>query len=707
MRKSCRSSCPLSFFAAASLAVLAATATSGCSDEEFSDEYYGAIDLAPYFFDGSTPSAPTTGLPVNVRPLRGWMNGQRAEYYDFGLVNHVRRRSTAGATLREADYSVPHPMYLFYDVNGNPMFSAPDQDTRSKIWYLRGGKDVPRANPRGDAAKNVPYSVRVRDRKADPSRGNVSDYQRPIVDRINQNTDYSGLWEIYEVKDLTGSYEPDAIKSVDTLQKAIDAKKFEVNRTGLVVDCPLIDARTYVTPSTMRFNAASGIEVPRPRVELWYKTKLGACFLVHGWEVIGGEDGKPYKYKQKAARVDSFDVIRYTIGEGVAARSSVAVPVGKSYQPTVRVANQDPSARSFDLRYGSSFLTDSVPRHLASDPPGYRPIRWLWDVRVAQDPPFEAGALDFRDVNKLDPAQISARDAATTVWTKNFPLIGTAIKCDGPGDDAKCLGGLQCNAYPDSDISLNEAPAGKSMQELTNQRENGPRCDEPQVGFGEYCAPGVARCMEQTPVGSEEDKAIASLLPAVVGPVPTKQVGSMISPDGVATGRGYICSQRGGPGFCTLRCDGALTAPNATSGARVDLTLTFELPSQAAKTTRTETVKPLVDSRCGTRKVKGGGADGTTDFYQMLGYSCQNPSGNSSTKQWVCVRTCSSQDSENKNKALCDYPLVEDSSPLNLSGKLQGVKALSGQRCTAINGFSACSWDPSFEPRPKDQWSWQ
>jgi hypothetical protein len=95
----------------------------GCGEDELSDDFYGPIDLAPYFYDGSTAAAPDRGLPREIRPARGWFNGLRVEFYDFGLVTARRKRNAAGTTLAEPDIAVVNPMYFFFDGAGRPMFS--------------------------------------------------------------------------------------------------------------------------------------------------------------------------------------------------------------------------------------------------------------------------------------------------------------------------------------------------------------------------------------------------------------------------------------------------------------------------------------------------------------------------------------------------------------------------------------------------------
>ena len=57
----------------------------------------------------------------------------------------------------------------------------------------------------------------------------------------------------------------------------------------------MVDDRTFVTPSPMAVRMKADparpevqpFYVPHPRVEIWYRTKLGSCYLANGWETLG------------------------------------------------------------------------------------------------------------------------------------------------------------------------------------------------------------------------------------------------------------------------------------------------------------------------------------------------------------------------------------------------------------------------------------
>ena len=80
-----------------------------------------------------------------------------------------------------------------------------------------------------------------------------------------------------------------------------------------------------------------------------------------------------------------------------------------------------------DFRYGTDDVIPAAPRIFPDDPPGYSPIVWLHDVVVPADPPYVFGS--YKKLSDIDPAKITPRDTATTVWTKNFPMAGFASKC--------------------------------------------------------------------------------------------------------------------------------------------------------------------------------------------------------------------------------------------------------------------------------------
>lgn len=635
------------------LVMVSSAALTGCGEERLSDDAYGFIDLAPFFYDGASPSNPTSALPRDIRPHMGWMNDARAEYYDFGLVGTVRKRTSTSTP----DYAVVHPMYFFFDSQRRPLFSRPIYEKRTGLWHMRGGKKVLDPNP-ADAKdrqgnyvdRNQVYSIRTRRELVDPLR-KISDYQRPIIDRLHNNSDYSGLWEIWEVTAPDG-YEPDAIKSWETLEKGVSAGEFGLRRTQKVINCPVLDDRMYVQPTAMWYG------IPRPRIEIWYRTKQGSCFLANGWETLGDANGVPYRANSDSSRVDTFDVIRFSIGEGTGKRTTVIAPVGKLWQPRVRVEGQDPSRSAVDIRYVGDFLSDATPRRTHGDPPGYRPIRWMWDIVVPQDPPYEPGTFKRADV--IDPAQLTARSGP---FTRNFPLIGVAVSCNS---DKECEGlaaapgiPLECNKSPSIEIAVGEPQPGKTVESLMRDREGGPRCDVPAVRFGEFCSPGIGRC-------ALDVKGLPDEKPQFMG----RPLAGVLP--------GYSCHPNP-TGYCYFRCDGDQS--NASSSMRaMEVDITYEGPDGRK---RTDKARLSFDSRCGN----------------IPGYACLTPSGTPAppTKMRVCMRTCSSSNPEKFNQILCQLDVnVGVNEKVTEDDNIQRGMTCSNR---GLSGSTGCQWDPAYEPR--------
>jgi hypothetical protein len=757
----------------------------GCGEDELSDDFYGPIDLAPYFYDGSTAAAPDRGLPREIKPARGWFNGLRVEFYDFGLVTARRKRNAAGTTLAEPDIAVVNPMYFFFDGAGRPMFSKPIFEWRTGLFHMRGGENTLDPNPApapADAARrkgyyDLAYSARARTTLWDADRAS-DDYQRPIIDVLHGSASYTGLWEIMEVTASDG-YKPDAIKSKATLDAGIDSGKFKVSRTQKVINCPVVDDRSFVTPSPMQVRMKSDPSrpemrpffVPQPRVEIWYRTKLGSCYLANGWETLGetavenGKEADPrdsskltlFKAKtDPSRRIDTFDVIRYAVGEGSNQVLSVVVPAGKLFTPKVTVSTLNPSQNNYDLRYFGDDITNAIPRHFADDPPGYSPIAWLWDLTVPQDPPYASGS--YKALGDVDPLALRARDFVNNnspVWTKNYPVVGVASPCKGNQDCAAF--DRSCNVLPDLDLTTGELPPGKNVADLTIDREGGPRCDLPTVGYGQYCAPGIARCETAVPAenGTADRKTNWDLLRAMkVGtPGPNlavhqpaadakraldtgKPMQEAILADANATpeaktaamaeitrlenayntakgradtyaakgytydisAQGYACQPPAGTanvygGYCYIRCDGAASAGTIPAADPTKNKRMLEVPDPRVvnKVNMEEFTFPY-DTKCG-----GSG---------LLGYRCL-PSTGRAEKQRVCVRECSTRNTENKNFAICNFPLNDGldipntgkPTEYSFSAGQPATLNFPGQSCNNLGGVTACTWNPDFEPR--------
>lgn len=722
-----------------SLSLVASLSAVGCGEEEFSDEAYGAIDLAPYFFDGSSAANPTAGLPREITGKRGWIGveaGKRAEFYDFGLVNVTRKRSAAGATLAEPDTAAANPMYFFFDSNNRPLFSKPVFDRRTGTFHMRGGSDVldpnPRTPPEGSAEAartyTLPYSARARNTVVDPLRGS-DDYQRPIIDKLHNDAKYAGVWEIIEVKVTDSGFVPDSIKSAKTLLAAKNAGKVTFRSTGKVINCPVLDDRTWVNPSPLAFQMKpTPFMAVRPRIEVWFRTKLGSCFLANGWETLGrtADEGGKLKdprdfenveltgYDNDGARLDTFDVIRFDVGNERNVVRTVVVPVGKHYIPKVTVPTLVAGGGGSDIRYVGDDLQTAQPRHFDYQPTGYSPLVWLHDITVPQDPPYTGGA--FKTLEAADPTRIAARAG---VFVKNFPVAGIASECrqDGDVDCADSPFGLTCNRFPDIDLATVNAPTGKNIADVMIEREGGPRCDVAKVGFGEYCAPGVSRCDTHVVADGDDAKALGGDKPklSTTGPkfdmpAATDTVKTKYYNDNgyykSYTNRGYACHPSTG-GYCYVRCDGSATAgAQKDVGYKKDDGSAFDVDNKkddvaqlAKKFMRTietgNTSKQWLfnyDARCG----------GTG----MLGYMCASSRPNA---QRVCLRECTTRNTDAENQKICEWDFNDaESSPAGdgkfdfdvLFGAGQPVTGnLPGQTCNNLQGATSCSWNPDFEPR--------
>ena len=76
-------------------------------------------------------------------------------------------------------------------------------------------------------------------------------------------------------------------------------------------------------------------------------------------------------------------------------------------------------------------------------------------------------------------------------------------------------------------------------------------------------------------------------------------------------------------------------------------------------------------------------------------------------RQHVCLRECTTRDTEGFNKAVCEFYLNDaPNSPddkltenWKLSSGQRAVNHLAGQSCNNLAGVTACTWNPDFEPR--------
>ncbi len=493
---------------------LALALASGCS-EEYSDEAFGVLDLAPVY-DGGTASDPTAGLPQQLDPETGYLDGARAEYYDFGVVA-ARTEPRTG----QPRGVVVQPMYFFFrKSDGYPYFGKPVREMRDGSDWMLGGKSVRNPNPknfcdgipeadrpghpctdRNKQERTRSYSARQRDLLVDPGRPgrHTSDYQRPIVDvnptNLSPNVpQYTGFWEIVEVL-APNDYAPDSIKHLDTLDRAVKSGGFKVRNTGKVIDCPVIDERTHVS------RGVTDRPTPRPRVELWYRRQLAYCYLAHGWETLGNESLDLFYAGQDEERVDTFDVDRVVLGEGKDRENRLVVPIGRGYVPAIFTSDQSGSPPDI-TRIVDNLLTRGRPRHFKNDPPGYTPVRWMWDFVAPPD--YQSGAL--KSVDQVDPEITRAQrrtKAGGPLVIRNIPLRGVATPCSLPPTTklSRTQSGFQCGRLvpdpndPGTDSKVVDARNDPECTKLGLEcNKDTCFCDAPFVGYGQSCGPGIAQC---------------------------------------------------------------------------------------------------------------------------------------------------------------------------------------------------------------------
>jgi hypothetical protein len=281
-----------------------------------------------------------------------------------------------------------------------------------------------------------------------------------------------------------------------------------------------------------------------------------------------------------------------------------------------------------------------------------------------------------------------------------MPIIGVARPCKTDDDCGGAFAGpgvpLQCNRAPDPGLTLNPIPAGTrdangdgkvDADDLQLLREGGARCDIPAVGFGQFCAPGVARCASDTnDTISQMGKDLTGKFKAANG-----YFDAMGNP---TTSVGYVCMPNG-TGYCQLRCDSDAT--NTTSNTKgKDVTLHYPGPAKQDLTLKRNMA---YDTRCG----------------ELDGFFCMNQSGGPPSRGRVCQRRCFTSDPDAFNAKYCQQPVQ-----LSIGDGIQNQDIMKGTVCKGssidgnansngpvyevsaaakINYNGSCQWDPAFEPR--------
>jgi hypothetical protein len=599
--------------------------SAGCK-EEYSDEPFGVLDISS-LYDGGTSDDPTAGLPPTISPKLGYIDGDHAEYYDFGDIP-VKRDPLTNVPRA----ALVQQMYFFFrQQDGYPLFSPPVREERDGTDWIRGGKDVVNPNPKdfcagipadkqktdpctekNRAEKKKAYPVRYREKLIDPVRMSA-DYQRPIIDIAPSDrgatTAYTGLWEIVEVK-VPAGYEPDSIKHLATLNRAVASGDFKKRATGKVINCPILDERTTVT------RGITSRPLPRPRIELWYRRQLTFCSLANGWETLGNDQGQILFADSDNERVETFDVSRLMVGEGPKAESRLVVPVGRAYVPAEFTLDPNTGLPTI-LRLPDNLITRGLPKHNRNDPPGYTPIRWMWDFQADTD--YQLGGVAALDA--IDPAISIPWGALADTFVptvRNIPTRGLGVACSLP-KNVFMVGRekvTQCGNYvPDPNdplgpmvVDARNDPRCKAIGLECNK--NTCACDAPFVGYGQACGPGIAQC----------------------NPDPDK-----------FSDAGYTCWPPFG-GFCYLSCNN--TVPNALA-----------MQNMGKKPTQ------FVDSRC----------------KELPGYTCL-----SSGAGPLCLKFCDLNVQDNNQ---CSAKAVMDKDPEEIAGG-QICQDFGLEVCTWPDGFT-------------------
>lgn len=688
------------------VAALSALLIAGCG-EDLVDGDFGGVDLEAFLQDA--------GQIPTYQSREAFLDGARVQLYDFGWAaaardtpnEETRARFSLDEEVRVPKVAPVNPMYFFFDSRGNPMFSAPILEAKTGYYTMPGGKAVRNPNPATDAPREkLAYPVRKRDLLIDPNR-NVADYQRPVIDVIIDRDepllrqDYSGLWEVVTVVAPSG-YEPDAIKSWETLEKGWDRANgdFELKQTGHVINCPLIDSRSIVIPTVDAYDT-SQTRNPQPLIELWYRRKRVDCYLVNGWPSLGrttpGAEGRDsyelYKTTLDPNGVDDerftvLDTDQFTLGEGTAARRQVVAPIGQIFIPRLRARSE-----SFYLDY--FFTAGAKPKRIKGDPPGYRPIRWWWNIDVTD---FGREVADrfildpdvgFQNISKVDDSRLSPRTEPREGVVMNLPLGGGRIDCSqATQDNDPCRAlGLVCALLQGGRV---------------------PACEPKRVRWGEYCAPTVASCQAvveaSTPTnpGDRVEQWFVlnqgrAQVEGIVDPVWLQKRQELQSNGArlveVNNERLYGClgDPVSGIGGCYLTCNSRLA--NLRQAETVEVTI--EVEGSDGRKTPVKVDMPL-DSRCGAELMPG--------FRCMPIRNEFNEGGGE-----YCLRDCNVSEGLAFSTARCQY-----ATPAYFSDDFAGKDAAAFSTCQTIEipdgrdsdgkdktyQFDACRKDPAFYPFP-------
>lgn len=601
-----------------------------------------------------------------VKTKPAFLRGEGATLYDFGAVSFVKGNMPNAAEAlagRTAGAAPTFPMYFFFNEKGEPLFARPEKNSATGQYFMKGGKGVQTVD---DFTRlKAKQEGREDELLLDPRRASA-DYQRPLVDVLPGGMDvrgekYSGLWEVVKVR-VPNGFDPDSVKDVPSLLAAAAGASsgIKIEPSGFAINCPVVDARTYVVPTISAY-AVGDRRIPQPQVELWHRKKRVDCFLVNGWETLGetiaGATAEQDTYRlfdagQDDQRVQTFDIDVVPAPAGQV--GALVAPVGLMFVPHAVFVDLD---KYYDEL---SIIAGPAPRRKKADPPGYRPIRWLWNLEMEDLTTEGANEYTLRRSGLLDPRMIPVSRFAPRkdLVLRNVGLAGGLIACDGatPNSDPCSAMAMQCGLLNGTQIRF---------------------CGAKRVRYNALCGPAIAQCRETIQVrASPRDSQTVdlSVLPDILEnwlfnglapPEESEQIKSKVGDELVTAHRMlremnrrlidrgdgiYVCAADDtGVGRCLFTCDA--TRSNYQAGEVATMSVNVNGAS-------TSVTLPL-DSRCGGKF--------------MPGYAC-------SKETPVCLRPCSAATADSCSAPTNIWYSDEQSNP-NLA---------QGTTCSTIGAFQGC-----------------
>ena len=220
--------------------------------------------------------------------------------------------------------------------------------------------------------------------------------------------------------------------------------------------------------------------IPRPRIQYWYKQKMGECVLANGWETIGELVDENQSAKDPAnlrlfgpgdldKRISTFDSFDFDVGAGQPGATHATVTgVSRVYMPLL------PTTTGLTRATNDALFT-ALPRHKATDPPGYSPIAWLHDIAIPATTTYQPGSI--KDVANVDLGAATPRDLAPAVTTNNIAVLGAASPRMATGAAVQTTTNTGINAFGKCDRiwCLSGVARGDGSVAATNRCSVSPR----------------------------------------------------------------------------------------------------------------------------------------------------------------------------------------------------------------------------------------